>query len=166
MRWFPVAGAVACQYAEEKASPHRRKRRGMGLCRPLPHAGSPTHSTAPHHDLREEVFNALRWIVKAGASWRCFTTISHRGRPSTSRDAKVTGGRRPDTPAYSRRVRQPHVALHSRERASLRLRRSQAQEGLEGARGRVDTLGHLLARRVTPATEQDRTQVEELARSV
>ncbi len=96
MRWFPVAGAVACQYAEEKASPHRRKLRGMGLCRPLPHAGTPTRSAAPHHDLREEVFNALRWIVRAGASWRCFTTISHRGRPSTSRDAKVTGGRRPD----------------------------------------------------------------------
>lgn len=30
----------------------------------------------------------------------------------------------------------------------------------------VDTLGHLLALRVTPATEQDRTQVEELAMAI
>ncbi len=30
----------------------------------------------------------------------------------------------------------------------------------------VDTLGHLLALRVTPATEQDRSQVEGLARAV
>jgi three-Cys-motif partner protein len=48
-----------------------------------------------------------------------------------------------------------------------RRRRRQAQEeGLEGACAAVDTLGHLLALHLTPASEQDRAQVEELAEAV
>jgi hypothetical protein len=51
---------------------------------------------------------------------------------------------------------------------------SEARAGYDGARRKkdskvhaaVDTLGHLLTLRVTPADEQDRTQVDELARSV
>jgi transposase len=36
------------------------------------------------HDLRE-VFDALRWIVKAGTPWRVLPTTSRPRRPSTSR---------------------------------------------------------------------------------
>ena len=51
---------------------------------------------------------------------------------------------------------------------------SGARGGYDGAKRKkgskvhaaVDTLGHLLALRVTPTDEQDRAQVEELARSV
>ncbi len=40
----------------------------MGLRRPLSHAG-PSGRSQRVHDLRE-VFNALRWIERAGAPWR------------------------------------------------------------------------------------------------
>jgi transposase len=51
---------------------------------------------------------------------------------------------------------------------------SGARAGYDGAKRKkgskvhvaVDTLGHLLALHVTPANEQDRAQVEELARQV
>ncbi len=36
------------------------------------------------HNLRE-VFNALRWIVRAGAPGGCYRTTSRLGKPSTSR---------------------------------------------------------------------------------
>lgn len=49
------------------------------------------------HELRE-VFNALRWIVRAGASWRMLPHDFPLGRPSTSRQG---GG---SLLAYSRRT--------------------------------------------------------------
>jgi len=50
------------------------------------------------------------------------------------------------------------------ERPPWRLRRRQAQgRARRSTRRWTDTLGHLLALRVTPATEQDRKQVETLA---
>ncbi|WP_310319293.1 transposase [Paraburkholderia terricola] len=36
------------------------------------------------HDLRE-VFNALRWLISSGASWRMLPNDSPRGRPYTDR---------------------------------------------------------------------------------
>ena len=133
------------------------------------------------HSLRE-VFNGLRWIVRTGAPWRMmphdlppwhtvyqqsqrwfragvFETIvidlrgllrlaqGRNPQPSaaifdsrTIQSTPESGGRAGFDPAKSRRGSKVHLA--------------------------VDTLGHLLAMVVTPANEQDRHQVAELAKQV
>jgi len=133
------------------------------------------------HDLRA-VFNALRWLVRSGASWRmmphdfppwpavyqqmqrwlragCFEAMVH--------DLRVL------LRAYAGRNVQPSaVVLDSRTLQSTP--ESGARAGYDGAKRRkgskvhavVDTLGELLALHVTPANEQDREQVEKLAQAV
>jgi transposase len=133
------------------------------------------------HDLRE-VFNALRWIVRAGAPWRllptnfppwaavyqqtqrwiaagCFETMVHDLRAllrgAESRPAAPTG-----------------VILDGRTVQSTP--ESGARAGYDGHKRRngskthaaVDTLGHLVALQVTPANEQERDQVAVLAAAV
>ncbi len=68
--------------------------------------------------------------------------------------------------ADGRDTRFAHPALHPRERLSGLLRRGERQKGTKVHRAAVDTLGHLLALHVTPADEQDREQVGELAGAV
>ena len=63
-------------------------------------------------------------------------------------------------------IRFAHPALHPRERISGRLRRSEAQERLEGICGGGHFLSHLLALRLSPASEQEREQVGEMAQAV
>lgn len=133
------------------------------------------------YDLRW-VFNALRWLVRTGASWRmmphdfppwsavyqqmrrwldagCFESMVH--------DLRVL------LRAYAGRNPQPSaVVLDSRTLQSTP--ESGARAGYDGAKRRkgskvhavVDTLGQLLALHVTPASEQDREQVKQLARAV
>jgi hypothetical protein len=76
---------------------------------------------------------------------------------------RLASGRAPDLGGDPR---QPHLALHARERPPRRLRRRQAQEEGSKVHAAVDTLGHLLAPHVTPATEQDRARVGGLAEAV
>lgn len=133
------------------------------------------------HDPRE-VYNALRWIVRAGAPWRylphefppwqavyqqtqrwiaagCFATMVHDLRALL----RWTEGRADDPSA---------VVLDSRTLQSTP--ESGARAGYDGHKRRkgskvhlaVDTLGHLLALHVTPADAQDRAQVAELAAAV
>lgn len=133
------------------------------------------------HDLRE-VFDALRWLVRAGASWRMmphdlppweavyqqtqrwikagvFEAMVHDLRAVL----RLAQGRPPDPTA---------AVLDSRTLRSTP--ESGRRGGYDGAKRKkgskvhaaVDTLGHLLALRVTPATEQDRGQVETLAEAV
>jgi transposase len=129
-----------------------------------------------------EVFNAMRWIVRAGAPWRllpndlppwqivyqqtsrwlsagCFEAMVHDLRVLL----RLAAGRAP----------QPTAAiLDSRTLQSTP--ESGQRGGYDGAKRRkgsklhlaVDTLGHLLALHVTPATEQDRAQVGQLAQAV
>lgn len=95
-----------------------------------------------------------RWIDA-----RCFETIVEDLRPLLREYA----GRKPQPTA---------VILDSRTLQSTP--ESGARGGYDGAKWRtgskvhavVDTLGHLLALHVTPADEQDRAQVETLARAV
>ena len=133
------------------------------------------------HPLRE-VFNGLRWIVRTGAQWRMipndlppwaavyqqsarwlhagvFESIVHDLRELL----RVAQGRKPQPTA---------VILDGRTLQSTP--ESGARAGYDGHKARkgskvhmaVDTLGHLLALLVTPADEQERAQVGELARKV
>jgi transposase len=133
------------------------------------------------HDLRE-VFNALRWIVRSGAPWRM---LPHDFPPweavyqQTQRwlRAGVFEAMVHDLRALLRlaegRDQQPTAAiLDSRTLRSTP--ESGHRAGYDGAKRKrgskvhaaVDTLGHLLALHVTPANEQDREQVEELAEAI
>ena len=133
------------------------------------------------HDLRE-VFNGLRYIVKTGAPWRfmphdlppwaavyqqaqrwlaagCFEALAEDLRTVL----RVAAGRKA----------QPSAAiLDSRTLRSSP--ESGARAGYDGAKRKkgsklhlaVDTLGHMLALHVTPASTDDRAEVGRLAQAV
>jgi transposase len=133
------------------------------------------------HSLRE-VFNALRWMVRAGSPWRymandlppweivyqqtqrwikagAFETMAHDLRVVL----RLVEKRKADPSAAIVDSRTLQSTPESGERA-----------GYDGAKRKkgtkihvaVDTLGHLLALHVTPADEQDRTQVKQIAQQV
>jgi transposase len=133
------------------------------------------------HDLRE-VFDALRWIVRAGASWRMmpndfppweavyqqtqrwidagvFEAMVHDLRAVL----RLSSGRAPDPSATVLDSRTLRSSPESGHRAGYDGAKRKKGSKVHAA---VDTLGYLLALRVTPTAEQDRAQVEELARSV
>ena len=129
-----------------------------------------------------EVFNGLRWIVRAGASWRMLPNDLppwHVVYDQTRRwlKAGVFEAMVHDLRALLRlaagRAEQPSAAiLDSRTLQSSP--ESGLRAGYDGAKRKrgskvhlaVDTLGHLLALLVTPANEQDRASVEQLAAQV
>jgi len=133
------------------------------------------------HSLRE-VFNGLRWIVRAGAPWRMmpndlppwFTVYQQTQRWI---NAGVFEAMVQDLRALLRlakgRKEQPSAAIFD-SRTLQSTPESGERAGYDGHKRKrgskthiaVDTLGHLLALYVTPANEQDRAQVEELARQV
>jgi transposase len=129
-----------------------------------------------------EIFNALRYIVKMGGVWRmmphdlppwemvyqqtrrwikagCFEAMAHDLRAVVRL-------------ALERKADPSAVILDSRTLQSTP--ESGARAGFDGHKKRkgskvhaaVDTLGHLLALVVTPANEQDRAQVGQLAQAV
>ncbi len=133
------------------------------------------------HSLRE-LFNGLRWFVRAGCPWRmlpndlppwpavqqqtqrwlragCFESMAEDLRLLL----RLSAGRA-DAPSAT--------ILDSRTLQSTP--ESGARAGFDGHKKRkgskvhaaVDTLGHLLALKVTAANEQDRAQVANLARAV
>jgi len=133
------------------------------------------------HELRD-VFNALRWIVRAGSPWRymandlppwdavyqqtqrwikagVFEAIVHDLRELL----RMAQGRTPDPTAAVIDSRTLQSTPESGHRA-----------GYDGAKRKkgskihvaVDTLGYLLALHVTPADEQDRTAVKKTVRDV
>ena len=141
----------------------------------------PETASQRRYEVRE-VFNALRWIVRAGAPWRllphelppwpvvyqqtqrwiaagCFEAIVHDLRALV----RLVQGRQPEPSA---------VILDSRTLQSTP--ESGARAGYDGAKKKkgtkvhaaVDTLGDLLVVLVTPANEQERAQVGKLARAV
>ena len=133
------------------------------------------------HDLRE-VFDALRWIVRAGASWRMMPNDfppweavyqqTQRWLSAGVFEAMVHDLREVLRLARGRAKEPTAAVLDSRTLRSTP--ESGHRGGYDGAKPKkgskvhtaLDTLGHLLALRVTPATEQDRTQVEALAEAV
>jgi transposase len=141
----------------------------------------PADAGQRRHDLRE-VFNALRYVVKSGAPWRW---LPHDFPPweivyqQTSRWLKAGVF---ETMVHDLRVllrqfagrkgRPTAVILDSRTLQSTP--ESGPRAGYDGAKRKkgsklhiaVDTLGHLLAAHVTPATDQDRAQAGTLAAAV
>jgi transposase len=133
------------------------------------------------HDLRE-VFNGLRWIIRAGAPWRmmpndlpAWEAVYQQTRRWLK--AGVFEAMTQDLRVLLRlakgRQEQPSAAiLDSRTLQSSP--ESGQRAGYDGAKRKrgskvhlaVDTLGHLLALHVTPADEQDRAQVKQLADQV
>jgi transposase len=133
------------------------------------------------HDLRE-VFNGLRWIVRTGAQWRA---MPHDLPPwaavyqQTQRWLRagvfeaIVNDLRAVLRLAAGRNEQPTGAIFD-SRTLQSTPESGHRAGYDGAKRRkgskihaaVDTLGNLLALRVTAASEQDRAQVGELAEAV
>src|SRR5215210_9297924 len=134
-----------------------------------------------NHELRE-VFNGLRWIVRTGSAWRYmphdlppWEAVYQQTRRWVSAGVfeamvhdlrvllRLSEGRVPDPTA---------AILGSRTLRSTP--ESGSRGGYDGAKRKkgskvhaaVDTLGHLLALLVTPADEQDREQIGELAKAI
>jgi len=133
------------------------------------------------HSLRE-VFNGLRWIVRTGAPWRMmpndlppWTAVfqqSQRWIRAGVFEAMVHDLREVLRVAAGRSA-QPSAAIFD-SRTLQSTPESGGRAEYDGAKRRkgnkthiaVDTLGNLLALIVTPAGEQDRTQVGDLAELV
>ena len=133
------------------------------------------------HDLRE-LFNGLRWIVRAGATWRMLPhdlppwpavyQQTQRWLAAGAFEAMVNDLRALLRQAAGRQAQPSAAAFDSRTLQSTP--ESGARAGYDGHKRKqgtklhaaVDTLGELLALHVTPANEQDRVQVDELARQV
>ena len=141
----------------------------------------PEDAVQRRHDLRE-VFNALKWIVRAGAPWRL---LPHDFPPwaivyqQTMRwlaagvfEAMVHDLRVLLRDFAGRNKRPSAAILDSRTLQSTP--ESGHRAGDDGAKRKkgsklhmaVDTLGQLLAAHVTPANEQDRAQVAKLAAAI
>ena len=129
-----------------------------------------------------EVFNGLRWLVRAGAMWRLlphdlppwhvvydqtrrwlragvFEALAHDLRVLL----RLTQGRNAQPSAAILDSRTLQSSPESGSRAGY--------DGAKRKRGSkvhvaVDTLGHLLALLVTPANEKDRAQVQSLAAQI
>src|SRR5712691_909070 len=139
--------------------------------------------TAPqrHHTLRE-LFNGLRYVVKTGAPWRwmpndlppweavyqqtqrwlragCFEAIVHDLRALL----RLAAGRPPEPTAVILDARTLQSTPESGARAGYDGHKRKRGSKTHAA---VDTLGYLLAMVVTPANEQERAQVAQLAEAV
>jgi transposase len=141
----------------------------------------PADAGQRQYDLRE-VYNGLRWMVRTGATWRLMPhdlppwyivyQQTQRWLAAGCFEAMVD-----DLRLLLRGIKgrkgQPSAAIFD-SRVLQSTPESGGHAGYDGAKRRkgskvhvaVDTLGHLLTLLVTPANEQDRAQVGELALGV
>lgn len=138
---------------------------------------------APQRDYSlREVFNGLRWMARAGAGWRL---LPHDFPPwpavyqQTQRwlaagvFEQLVHDLREVLRVLDGRAAQPSAAIFD-SRTLQSSRESGPRAGYDGAKRRrgskvhmaVDTLGQLLSVLVTPANEQERDQVAQLAAQV
>jgi len=138
---------------------------------------------APQRDYPlRDLFNGLRWIVRAGSPWRIIPNDMppwHAVHQQTLRWIKAGcfEAMAHDLRAILRlaleRAEQPSAAIYD-SRTLQSTPESGKRAGYDGYKRRkgskvhiaVDTLGHLLALKVTAANEQDRDQVAELTEKV
>jgi transposase len=133
------------------------------------------------HDLRE-VFDGLRWIVRTGSPWRYmphdlppWEAVYQQTRRWLSAGVfeemvhdlrvllRLAKGRTPEPTAAIFDSRTLRSTPESGSRGGYDGHKRKKGSKVHAA---VDTLGHLLALRVTAASEQERSQVEELAEAV
>jgi transposase len=138
---------------------------------------------APQRDYPlRELFNALRWLVRTGSPWRyvpndlppwhavyeqsqrwfeagCFQALVHDLRELL----RLAQGRKSKPTAAIFDARPLQSTPESGGRAGFDGHKMKNGSKVHIA---VDTLGHLLALMVTPANEQERAQVGELAQAV
>src|SRR5919204_4789800 len=138
---------------------------------------------APQRDYPlREVFNGLRWLARSGAQWRMLPNDlppwsavyqqTQRWLKAGVFEALVHD-LRSLLREIAERAPQPSAAIFD-ARTLQSTPESGARAGYDGHKRRkgskvhiaVDTLGHLLALLVTPANEQERAQVAELAEAV
>jgi transposase len=133
------------------------------------------------HELRE-VFNALRWMVRAGAPWRLIPHDLPPWHAVYDQAQRWIAAGVFETMAHDLRTVLRLLQQRSADPSAIILDSRTLQStpesgpraGYDGAKRKkgskihvaVDTLGHLLALHVTPATEQDRAQVGPLAAAV
>jgi transposase len=133
------------------------------------------------YELRE-MFNALRWMARAGAAWRMLPTNfppwelvyqqTQRWLNAGCFEAMVNDPRSIIRVAQDRQGQPSAVILDGRTLQSTCESGPRAgYDGYKRKRGSkvhmaVDTLGNLLAVHITPANEQERAQVQELAQQV
>jgi transposase len=141
----------------------------------------PEDSGQRKHDLRE-VFNGLRYIVRTGMQWRFMPTDlppwaavyqqTVRWLKASSFEA-IVHDLRTLLRLVEGREAEPSAAIFD-GRTLQSTPESGSRAGYDGHKRKkgskvhlaVDTLGHLLALLVTPANEQERAQVAELAKAV
>ena len=133
------------------------------------------------HDLRE-LFNALRWLVRTGAPWRLLPHDLPPWAAAYQQTQRWLAAGAFEAIVHDLRVllrlragraAQPSAAVFD-SRTLQSTPESGARAGYDGHKRKngsklhaaVDTLGELLALLVTPASEQDRAQVEKLAKRV
>lgn len=138
---------------------------------------------APQRDYPlREVFNGLRWIVRTGAQWRMMPndlppwhTVyqqSQRWVKAGVFEAMVHDLREILRITSGKKAKPTAAIFDSRTMKSTPESGDRAEyDGAKRKKGSkthiaVDTLGHLLTVLVTPANEQDRAQVGELAEKV
>jgi len=129
-----------------------------------------------------EVFNGLRWIARTGAQWRMmpndlppWSAVYQQTQRwlNTGVFEALVHDLRMLLREIAQRAQQPSAAIFD-ARTLQSSPESGARAGFDGHKRRkgskvhiaVDTLGHLLALLVTPANEQERAQVAELAEKV
>jgi transposase len=129
-----------------------------------------------------EIFNAARWFVRAGCPWRMIPNNFppwHTVHQQMMRwiNAGCFEAMTQDLRAILRllagRNEQPTAAIYD-SRTIQSTPESGARAGYDAGKKRkgskvhiaVDTLGHLLALKVTPANEQDRAQVADLSKAL
>ena len=133
------------------------------------------------HDLRE-VFNAMRWIVRTGSPWRYMPNDlppwevvyqqSQRWLAAGVFEAMTQDLRR-ILRVLEGRAEEPSAAVFD-SRTLQSTPESGHRAGYDGAKRKkgskvhmaVDTLGHLLSLHVTAANQQDREEVDKLAKEV
>jgi transposase len=133
------------------------------------------------HDLRE-VFNALRYMVKTGCQWRMIPNDLPPWNAVYQQARRWMAAKVFEQIAHELRIilrlveeRKEHPTAAIFDARTLQSTpESGARAGFDGHKKKngskvhiaVDTLGHLLALKVTPANEQEREQVAHLAKQV
>jgi transposase len=133
------------------------------------------------HSLRE-LFNGLRWFIRAGCPWRMmpndlppWTAVQQQTQRWIRAGCfeNMVEDLRLLLRLQAGRTDAPSAAIFD-SRTLQSSPESGARAGFDGHKKRkgskvhisVDTLGHLLALKVTPANQQDRAQVADLAKDI